>query len=98
MKKLTLFNIELKCDINQYNGHVAAENASEAEEMAREMVLADHLVWWAQEEKSIRASRMIDEGGEMASEEHLDEILQKQMEELENMRLTTLIEVGEVIV
>lgn len=97
MKKLTLFEIELKCDIDQYNGHVAAENASEAEEMARETALADRLVRWAQEERD----RVLDDmsvEGKTPSEDDLDKILREQMEELENMRLTRLIEVGEVIV
>ncbi len=97
MKKLTLFEIGLKCDVDQYDGHVAAENASEAEEKAREMILADHLVWWAREERD----RVIDETateGKTPSEDDLDKILKGQMEELENMRLTTLIEVGMVIV
>ncbi len=98
MKRLTLFDIKLKCDINQFSGYVAAGNASEAEEIAREMVLLDHLARWANEEKSIEASRMIDEGGELASEEYLDGIFQKQVEELEDMRLTMLVELGEVII
>ena len=97
MKKLTLFNIELKCDINQYNGHVAAENASEAEEMAREMVLFDHLAWWAQEERNIKIDEMSIEG-KTPSEEDLDKILKGQMEALEDMRLTMLVELGEVII
>jgi len=97
MKKLTLFEIGLKCDIDQYDGHVAAENASEAEEKAREMILADHLVWWAQEERDRALDDMAVEG-KTPSKDDLDKILRGQMEELENMRLTKLIEVGEVIV
>ena len=97
MKKLTLFKIGLKCDFDQYDGYVAAENASEAEEMARETVLLDHLARWAQEERDMEIEEMSTEG-KTPSEEDLDKILKGQMEELEDMRLTTLIEVGEVII
>lgn len=97
MKKLTLFDIKLKCDINQFSGYVAAANASEAEEKAREMVLADHLVWWAQEERNIKIDEMAVEG-KTPSEEDLDKILKGQMEALEDMRLTMLVELGEVII
>ncbi|GAH34684.1 unnamed protein product [marine sediment metagenome] len=97
MEKLTLFNIGLKCDLDQYNGYVAAENASEAEEMARETVLLDHLGRWAQEERDMVIEEMAVEG-KTPSEDDLDKIIKGQVEELENMRLTTLIEMGEVLV
>ena len=97
MKKLTLFNIELKCDVDQYDGYVAAENASEAEEMARETVLLDHVARWAQKERDMEIEAMSTEG-KTPSEDDLDKILREHMEELENMRLTTLIEMGDVIV
>jgi len=97
MKKLTLFDIKLECEIDKFSGYVAAENASEAEEMAREMVLADHLVWWAQEERN-REIDKTDIEGKTPSEEDLDKTLKGQMEELENMRLTMLVEMGKVLI
>lgn len=97
MKKLTLFDIKLECDIDKFSGYVAAENASEAEEMAREMVLADHLVRWAQEERDMTIDEMAVES-KTPTEEDLDKILKGQMEALEDMRLTMLVELGEVII
>ena len=98
MKKLTLFNIELKCDIDQYNGHVAAENASEAEEKAREGIFVDHIVWWANEGRSIEVAAAMDSNGKTHSEDDLDKIFHGQVEELKNMRLTMLEELGKVLI
>lgn len=97
MKKLTLFDIKLKCVFDEFDGYVAADNARKAEEMARKMILADHAIYWAERGRSIELAEMeID--GTTPSEEDLDKIFQEQAEELRNMRLTMLEEMGEVIV
>jgi hypothetical protein len=97
MKKLTLFDIKLKCVFDEFNGYVAADNASEAEEMARKMVLADHVIWWAQRGRSIELEDM-KKDGKTPSEDDLDKILQEQIEALRNMRLTMLEEMGKVLI
>lgn len=97
MKKLILFDIKLVCDFDEFNGYVAANDAREAEEKARKMVLADHVIFWAKAGRSIELAEMkID--GKTLSEEDLDKIFQEQVEELRNMRLTMLEEMGKVLI
>lgn len=97
MKKLTLFEIKLECDFDEFNGYVAADNAREAEEMARKMVLADHVIWWAQRGRSIELEDMKADGT-TPSEDDLDKTFQEQIEALRNMRLTMLEEMGKVLI
>jgi|GEM_PF-6923814 len=97
MKKLTLFEIKLKCDVDKYAGYVAAKDASEAESIARKVMLADHIIYW-EEEGQIRTADEMAVEGKTPSKKDLEKIFKDWMQELENARLTKLIEVGKVIV
>lgn len=98
MKKLKLFNLELTCDIDEFSGYFAADNAAEAELLARKAIIIDHLTWW-EEEGSIReAVDMVAERDSNDADvaERLDIIYQERVDELNKMRLTMLIEMGTV--
>lgn len=101
MKKLTLFNMELTCDIDKFSGYFAAENAAGAEELARKAIHADYLVWW-EEEGSIReAAEWLDtetQATDTDVKEMLEKTYQEMLDELNKMRVTMLIEVGAIIV
>ena len=102
MKKLMLFDIKLECDLDKFSGYVAAENASEAEEMARNRKLTNFEKWWEEEGRIYEMAELgmvVD--GPMASQEafeKVEEVFQSKLKELKTMRLTMLVELGEVIV
>ena len=97
MKKLTLFEIELKCDLDQYDGYVAAGDYSEAVAIVRKQMITDYIIYWEEEGRISEAEEMSVDG-KTPSEEDLDKIFKDWTQELENARLTKLIEVGEIVV
>lgn len=99
MKKLTLFNLELTCDIDEFSGYFAAENAAEAEILARKAIITDHLTWW-EEEGSIReaVNMVADRSSDAHVQDSLDEIYQERVDELNKMRVTMMIEMGTIVI
>lgn len=98
MKKLILFEIELKCDIDLFGGYVAAKNASKAESLAKKVMLADYIVYWEEEGRIRTADEMAVDAEDTLAKKDLEKIFKDWMQELGNARLTKLIEVGKVIV
>jgi hypothetical protein len=100
MKKLTLFNIELTCDIDEFSGYFAAENAAGAEILARKAIITDHLTWWEEEGRLREAADIVaDMTSDVSNaEEILDKIYQERVDELNKMRVTMLIEMGTIVI
>lgn len=98
MKKLALFNMELTCNIDTFSSYFAAENAAEAEVLARKTVAIDHLIWWEEEGQIRAAEEMVADGFDVPNETEMDKIYQERVDELNKMRVTMMIEMGAIVV
>lgn len=102
MKELTLFDIELECEVDKFSGYVAADNAHEAEEMAKNRMLTNFEKWWEEEGRIYEMAELgkaVD--GPRTSEAafgKIEEVFESKIKELKNMRLTMLKELGKVLV
>ena len=101
MKEMRLFEVGLKDAPRSvgysYKYYVAADDAHEAEDNVRGYILEDHISWWEEE------GRMMEEGdmearGIEPTVSALDAILRSRLDELREMHLAKLLDVGTLVV
>ena len=101
MKEMRLFEVGLKGKPHsisyEYKYYVAADDAHEAEDKVRGYILEDHIAWWEEEGMDMEIADM-----ELANEDPtipvLDTVLQSRLNELRELHLAKLLDIGTLIV
>lgn len=101
MKEMRLFEVGLKdwphSTGYSYKYYVAAEDAHEAEDKAREHIMREFKDWWAKEGIGLEVCAMKEKNIEPTTLS-LDEALQFQLDELKELHLSKVLDIGTIII
>ena len=101
MKEMRLFEIGLKDAPHStgytYKYYVAADDAHEAEDKARGYIIEDYVAWWEEEGRDMEIADM-KSAEEDPTVPALDKVLQPRLDELRELHLAKLLDIGTLIV